>query len=983
MQKIVMLWKKLLVLTAGIICFSLIARSQINYTLPSEPWNESFGNHRAIIEVKTCGDAVGLEFLWRRHDKDPGSRRFIIIEATSGDTIKNIFRYEITNEKCKLAFGPVQKEGRYYIYYLPYDPVTNQYWAGKYLEKEPEPQQAWVLKNKLRGNDADFDKLPKCTVTEIQARTAFNSFYPMEVIATHGEVENYLAKYKEPFLVFPEDRQKPVRMLDALPMIWLQHEPRGVFRGIARRNEYYALQLAVYAAQTSLENLRVNFSNLSTTAGDIIPASSITCFNTNGVDIEGNPFTITVNVPKQKVQPMWIGIDIPPDISPGKYNGIFSVSVSGMKERRVAIEIEVEESFLSDRGDGETWRHSRLRWLNSTIGIDNEPVKPYTPIQVNDRGLSVLGRDIILDEYGLPSQVKSWGNDILGGPVQFVLESGNRILDLEPKTFKFTRKENGIVSWIAELENQDVRLTCNGDIEFDGRLNYKCSVIAKKGIHFQDIRLEIPYRKSIAQYMIGMGRMGGYAPENHLSRWRKEEDSFWLGNEKGGIHCELRGGSYHGPLLNLYQPEPPASWFNGVNGGFRVETTGDILTAKAFSGYRSFNPGEEVKFEFALIITPVKKYNPADQFEYKYVHTPFPDEKVIKSGGNVMNVHHANEFNPYINYPFLANERLKGLVDEWHEKNWKVKIYYTVRELSNHITEIWALRSLGYEVLADGAGGGYQWLQEHMVSNYNVQWYTHLGNGEVDAAIMNAGESRWYNYYLEGLAWLLKEIDIDGLYLDDFSYDRRILKRMRKIMESIKPGECLIDVHSNTAFTRGPVNQYLEIYPFIDRTWYGEGFNFDFMPPDFWLTEVSGVPFGVVNELLLHRSVNDGRRGMLFAMVPRGDWGMWNFWREFGITESRMIGFWEEADPVKTTVKDVYITCYLKQDSVLLVLGSWLMEPVQVKLDIDWKKLGIDPKQAKITIPAIKNHQKEERVPAGLEIQLEPRGEKFIVITTD
>ena len=131
----------------------------------------------------------------------------------------------------------------------------------------------------------------------------------------------------------------------------------------------------------------------------------------------------------------------------------------------------------------------------------------------------------------------------------------------------------------------------------------------------------------------------------------------------------------------------------------------------------------------------------------------------MANGGNVMNVHHANQYNPYINYPFIAQKEMRGLVDKWHKEGWKVKIYYTVRELSNHIPEIWALRSLGFEVLADGNGGGYQWLREHLVNNYTPQWYTHLGNGEVDAAILNSGESRWYNYYIEGLSWLVKNME--------------------------------------------------------------------------------------------------------------------------------------------------------------------------------------------------------------------------------
>ena len=78
--------------------------------------------------------------------------------------------------------------------------------------------------------------------------------------------------------------------------------------------------------------------------------------------------------------------------------------------------------------------------------------------------------------------------------------------------------------------------------------------------------------------------------------------------------------------------------------------------------------------------------------------------------------------------------------------------------------------------------------------------------------------------------------------------------------------------------------------PDIDRTWYGENFDFDIMPADFWLSKVSGVPFGVVNELLPHRSVNKGRRGMVYAMVLRLAWLTCKFRDEFGITESKLPG---------------------------------------------------------------------------------------------
>jgi hypothetical protein len=959
----------------------LSGQDMVKYSLPASEWAEEYGNHRAIIQVGEPAGAVKISFLWRRHDATPERRRMVIVSAETGNEVKNIYRLIVNNERCELVFGPVDKAGLYYFYYLPYSPVTEHYFSGNYRSPEDPPDAEWVEKHRLTPQTEDFSGVTTAPVIEIQARNEFHSFYPMGVAATSGEVADYLKKYPDNYLVIAEDREFPIRMLNALPLRWITLKPGEEFRGTAQKNEYYALQLGVYASQTSLSNVKVNFSDLVKPGGSLIPSGAITCFNTHGVDIDGKPFVLNVNVPKGRIQPLWIGIDIPYRIDAGTYEGIFTVSAAGQPDVKVRITLVIEDKVLSDRGDGETWRHSRLRWLNSTRGIDNEPVKPYTPLQTANKTITMLGREVILNEYGFPSEISAWGNEILAAPIQFTLQSDNRIIGLQPKTFSFIQQENGIVSWEALAENDDIVLTSNGEIEFDGRMSYTCQVTAKNAIHLQDIRLEIPYRREMAGYMFGMGRLGGFTPKNHISRWRKDEDSFWLGGPKGGIHCELRGGSYHGPLLNLYQPNHPSSWYNGVNGGFRIDSDNSTVTASAYSGYRPLKQGDEVKFEFAFIITPVKEYTPSSQFDYRYVHTPHPDNESVAGGANVMNVHHANEYNPFINYPFVATDTLKSLVQKWHKEGWKVKIYYTVRELSNYLTEIWALRSLGFEVLADGPGGGYQWLQEHLVSNYRYQWYTHLGDGIADAAILNSGESRWYNYYLEGLAWLLTEVGIDGLYLDDFSFDRRILKRMRKIMEEIKPGECHIDVHSNTAFTLGPANQYLEIYPYIDRTWYGEGFNFDILPADFWFAEVSGVPFGVVNELLLHRSVNKGRKGMVYAMAPRADWGMWQFWKEFGISGADMIGYWEDKVPVKTDNAQVYATSYIKDDKVLLVLGNWLNETVSVNLDIDWEMLGFKKGQAAFSVPGIQNYQKSESLNPGEPVSIDAGDVKFIVIS--
>jgi hypothetical protein len=963
--------------------------TEISYSVPKEEWDEAFGNHRALIEVGQASDVIHIDFLWRRHDASPEKRHLMIINAQTGEKVSNVYRLQINNERCELVAGPITKPGLYYFYYLPYTPETVKAQTGEYLPVEDTPENGWVNRHQLTNGSAALKNILRAKVIEIQARNDFHSFYPMEVIATKQEVVGYLDTHKEDYLIFPEGRELPLRMFDAIPSRWIGRKPFDDFSGEVQRNEYYTFQLGFWATQKSFQNVRLVFSDLVNKSGDCISQRRFTCFNTDGVDINGKPFKLSVDVKKGEIRPMWIGVDVAPDTKPGVYAGEVSVITQKSDMRKIRISLTVGNGYLADRGDNEPWRHSRLRWLNSTLGIDDEAVAPYTPLIVDYHKITCLGRSIQLNNLGYPSEIYCNGSSILSSPLKFTLQSGIRTIDLISKSFSWKKKANGIVSWETISENDQLILVTNGTMEFDGHLNYDCKVLAKQPLPLQDIRLEIPLRKEFATYMTGMSRMGGFTPKNHISRWTKTEDSFWIGDPAGGIHCELQGDTYNGPLRNLYQPNPSRmgwfertnSWANGRSGGYRINTEDSTVTASAFSGPRFIEQGDSVTYKFALLITPVKQLDTKAQFINRYYHNPEPTPEVIANGGKVMNIHHANKYNPFINYPFIARKELRNHIDTWHAKGWKIKIYYTVREISNHMTELWALRSLGNEIFADGEPAGYQWLREHLVTNYTKQWYTHLGKGEVDAAILSSGESRLYNYYIEGLDWLLKNMDIDGVYLDDVSYDRRILKRMRKVMEKNKAG-CMIDLHSNTQFSNGPANQYLEYFPYIDKTIFGEGFNWNIMPADYWLVETSGIPYGIMNDIFFQDDVNN-RRGMTYGMTIRlgKSWAMWELWDRFGIADTQMHGYWERNPVVTTDQKNVFATAYVKDGKTLVAVGSWDEKPVNAKLNIDWKRVGLDPSGVIITAPEIKFYQKERAFKADEPIPIDPLGDCILILS--
>ena len=972
--------------TAGLLLlFSPAFPQEIPYSVPSEPWPESFGNHRAVLEAEQDTGMVLLDFLWRRHDTDPDKRRFIIVNASTGDTVSDIIRHEVNQERCSISFGPVKK-GIYHFYYLPY--LVQEGWGfyGRgYLK--PVGQEG----KRARGQEG------KVKVVRIEARSAFDSFYPMEVAATVAEVNALVKNRKEPFLLFPEDRRFPIRMKDKLPLRWINEGPKYSFFAEAHPNEYFAFQIGLFASSQDVDQVSVTFNDLHSDSDAVIAANQLTCFNTGGIDPYGQPFEKEVNVCRGMVQALWIGVDIPEFLPAGTYQGYITITGEKIPGQNIKVQLTVGGEVMEDRGDAETWRHSRLRWLNSTAGLDDLSPPPYP--QVEELGMlhfGILGRSVRFTYQSLPKEIFVGSENILSGRIHFEIDANEPGVESDNKrSISSNKPGQKPVKLDSYQEFNLYKRETSTTFESDGYILTKIMITPLRDFHWKDARLDIPMKAEYASYMMGMNLPGCETPGKHESKWgQKPEDSFWIGHADGGISVELRGASYTGPLLNLYRPAPPTSWNNEGKGGFRIERSGETVHAIIYTGEKDLKEGEPVEFEFAMLITPVKPLNSFSQFHDRYYHnggSPEPPKDAFEAGVKIVNLHHANRYNPHINYPFIAVEEMREFVNEVHAREAKVKIYYTIRELTNYVTEIWALRSLGDEILGYGSGGGYPWLQEHFTGQYTPQWYQFFPDKSADASILTStGASRWYNYYIEGLRWLVRNVDIDGLYLDDVAFDRNILKRMRKVMDEVKPG-CLIDLHSNTGFSKGPAIQYTEYFPYVDKLWFGESFIYDTMSPAQWLVEVSGIPFGLMGDML-HGGGNRWL-GMVFGMTARLPWStegvtcdpklVWKIWDQFGIETSNMSGFWDRNPAIITNHPSVKATAYIKDGKTLIAIGNFSDDDQEIQLRIDWQQLQLDPLKVSIAAPEIVDFQTEKAFRLGEAVPVKARQGWLLVMTND
>jgi len=838
-----------------------------------------------------------------------------------------------------------------------------------------------------------------------------------------------LAKYSQEldgklFLVFPETRECPLKWFDSIPENRLLESLHpGKFKMNGNPGEFFVFQVGVWSLNKDLSNVKIVFTDLTGGGGKKIPAEKLTCFNTGGTDIKGNPFEKTVNVPAGRVQALWMGADLDSSIA-GTYKGSVTVTTGSLKQS-IDLELKVEGERVADHGYNEGVRLSRLNWLNSKAGINSEVTKGYSPVKVEGNRLSILGRTFTISENGLPSSVESFfdfsnqslkekGEYVIRNPFRFIIEKENGgIIKLIPGEIRFSDKSDAGVNWKVINTSDEADLEIAGHLEFDGFVDYSLKLTARKPLKIKDIRLEVPLAKDKAEYMMGLGHEGGYRAPSWKWKWdvTKNQDMLWIGSVNGGMRIKLKAENYIRPLINVYykfgQLHLPPSWGNEGKGGVDVSEKGSEVLVNAYSGAREIKKGEVLNYNFELLLTPFRLIDRKNKFGERYFHggganTSVKVATALEAGANVINIHHAEDIYPFINYPYLdANvPELKSLVASAHEKNIRMKFYYTTRELTKNLPEFWAFYSLNGEIIYPGPGnecttvinpkGPNEWLVKNLREKYIPAWYNVIKEGkfkdETDLSVITTPDGRLNNFYVAGLEWMVKNIGIDGVYIDDSALDRYTLQRARKIIDQNRP-EGRMDLHSWNHFNKWAgftncLNLYMDLLPYFDLVWIGEGRDYN-RAPDHWLIEVSGIPFGLPGQML--EGGGNPWRGMVYGITNRAGWvgntpiEIWKFWDKFKITDKLLIGYWEDNYPVKSSNKNIFTSVFRGRDESILAVANWSDKDQPVSLKLNWSVLGIDPAKAEIFVPSIKDFQDaKEKVP--LDDLMIPAKKGFLII---
>jgi hypothetical protein len=560
-------------------------------------------------------------------------------------------------------------------------------------------------------------------------------------------------------------------------------------------------QLGLFAHHGNVSNIEVSFKGF-----DDLGSKTFRCFNNGGVQYTGEHFQTFPSVQAGSILPLWLGVQLPASLSAlGTHNGTIVVqSDQGQQQLDVTIDVVAGPDGKPVRLNGteDVYSFSRMAWLDSTLGIDDNVVEPFAPVSVatTDNGtlsVQLVNKVVTIGLDGFPEQgtvqsrrvrrgtTVTWTKTVLADAIHFDLinEQGLAMHLVPSQPVHITSQTKSSVAWEATLTGGGATLTVNGRVDFDSYMTMNCTISADPSValRLKDTALVVPLNDP--KYLLGFHEEGTEYKNVNWTWFRDPaqqccgDNQGWFGEIDAGLMLKLRGPEAVWESPNFGRDFPvipyiPTTWggVNASNGQYGLNISGGII--KTFSGPRTLQPGESQSFFFDLAVTPTKFRNLTSHWRERYYQvgygTPYlTPAQVHDKGATVVTLHqgipgviNGTLVNPYINYPFIPKtvDLMNNYTQQAKSLGMQTKFYYTVRELSNHAVELYALRALQGEILSPGdpytipqpgycqdwdCHGGAAYLHEHLGTDYIPCWQQGLSNGEIDAAVCDSGVSRW------------------------------------------------------------------------------------------------------------------------------------------------------------------------------------------------------------------------------------------------
>eukprot|EP01050_Picozoa_sp_SAG11_P004903 SAG11_NODE_326_length_10708_cov_6.937035_4_plen_1050_part_00 len=571
----------------------------------------SVGNHRfnASLSYSIAGAVapVLVRAQWRRSDAAPLDKAVFVRTAGGDVPVACRFAAEPSADSATFLITPVAGEMNYHIYYMPFS--TCEYHGGTCRSHatveytRPGGNGSCANFTGVEGPHGHPAVAPVAAIEAVyQPRAPFESFEPMEMPMTAEEQADFLAAAPPgaKLLVVPEHREHPVRMLSQLPARWAEADTKHpTYKGIVQPGENFTFQLALYAPAEHVAVTDVSFTELVASGGHVqqqrrrqwqrrpavIPGSALRCMNMGGVDFWGRGFRHSaVHVGSDEVRTLWVAAVVPASAPAGVYRGRATVTTAGGGPAvEVTIQLTVKGAVLSNGGDDDVTRGTRLHWFDSNVGTEMDTVPaPFTPLGITHQRdstlITMLGKRVHIGHTGLPTRIeaqRTYGapfRELLHAPVVFAAQG----MPSAVPAIKFETATHMSVKWQSVTHTDYISLVIDGEIDCTGHMRFNASVSGKVKAVETAINLTVPSATANTHFAMGLGRKGGYLSSFLSGHPAPAKPVSWVVYDFSrrvtldGVKVYIYGDGVHDPRHMYLQGAQPASGGGFVWGGSSI-----------------------------------------------------------------------------------------------------------------------------------------------------------------------------------------------------------------------------------------------------------------------------------------------------------------------------------------------------------------------------------------------------------------------------
>jgi hypothetical protein len=608
--------------------------------------------------------------------------------------------------------------------------------------------------------------------------------------------------------------------------------------------------------------------------------------------------------------------------------------------------------------------------------------------------ISLWGREYEFCRSPFPSRIESAGRSLLASPVRLSARVEGELVEWEESTIQVREQTAALVTFLQRAESPAIVLTASTSIEYDGLIRIDWKLVPRHRVQLDSLTVDIPLSKEHASLFyycprrdrVGPGSgggTGGLVPADGFATGFCPY--VWLGDEQRGL---------------AWFSESPQKWSpDGSENAIEIIPSQDevILRLRLVTDPVSTAPeGEalaDLSYTFGLQATPVRPiekdawdtriYHVNQELaEFSKIRLKISEDvldNMVRSGVRTVCIHeHWTDIEGYFTTDY--GEDLKQLVANCHERGMQILLYFGF--LISDLAPEWP--TIGAECVIHPDDKG-------CYVPYNVP------PQPVQNAYSVCYNSRWHDITVEGIANVITQYGIDGLYLDGtttpwgcrnpahgcgyrrrdgklgFTYPifavRELMKRLYVLVMRNNP-DGQVNIHSS---------HYLTVPTIAWTTGYtdGEQFAWDEMeqkvvadvakgaqasaqtaglPLDRFRCEFMGHQLGVPADFLadVRGPFSSLSRACSFALlhdVPVRIWMRFEFelqrqlWKvrdDFGCKGAEWLPYWRNSDYVNVQPEGVYCSLHRHpENGVLAVVSNLGSEEQTATADFSLSALGV------------------------------------------